>query len=255
MAKLQRKPNSTSSPSTPTFVPINRIFFDHMQEQESKNIPVHVIEEMMEKLHTSQYTLPLPVIVQENRYKAIGNLALFFATQALGRDKICVEIRSQPLSLFEQIEHAHNPIALAKIYARALRELDCTQEQLSAKLGKSRPSIANTLRLLSLPLLIRQDLERKELLVGHGLALLRLSKEKQQILHKEIHSRKYTVKESEDRAKELSFKVSQDQHLEDMCSLMIEKFDAKAKIHQKGTCLTITFASKQELLTFLKSKQ
>ena len=255
MAKLQRKSLSTSSPSTHTFVSISRIFFDHIQEQESKNIPVHVIEEMMEKLHSAHYEIPLYVVAHEDRYKAIGNLAIFFAAQALGREKICIEIRAQPLSLLEQIEHVQNPIALAKIYARALRDLDCTQEQLSSKLGKSRPSIANTLRLLSLPLTIRQDLQRKELLVGHGLALLRLGKEKQQILHQEIHARKYTVKESEDRAKELSHKVSQDQYLEDMCSVMIEQFDARAKIHQKGTCITITFSSTQELLKFLKSKQ
>ena len=256
MAKLKSK-QKQQLPSSPSakFVSITEVYLDKEQKHASQKIPIHQIEEMMEQLHQSQYTIPLYVTPVENRYKVVGNGLVFFATQALGRKNVYIEIHSEPLSLADRVRNAENPIALAKIYAQALREFHCTQEILSAKLGKSRPSIANTLRLLSLPTYIRQDIEKKELLVGHGLALLRLSKEKQKVLYQEITDRKYTVKESEDRAKELSVKISKEQHLEDLCSVMIERFDARAKIHQKGTCISISFSSQEELLAFLKSKK
>lgn len=76
------------------------------------------------------------------------------------------------------IENLHrvqlNPLEEAAAYAQLMQEFDCTQEELSQRIARSRPQIANTLRLLKLPPSVQTRLAQGELSSGHARALLAL---------------------------------------------------------------------------------
>lgn len=69
-----------------------------------------------------------------------------------------------------------NPIEEANAYEKLMEHLAITQEQLAKRLGKSRPHIANHLRLLQLPIVVQQFISDGKLSMGHGRALLGLKK-------------------------------------------------------------------------------
>lgn len=78
-------------------------------------------------------------------------------------------------ALLENLHRAQlNPLEEAAAYGQLLDDFGCTQEELSAKIGRSRPQISNTLRLLRLPPLVQRRLASGALSAGHARALLGL---------------------------------------------------------------------------------
>jgi ParB family chromosome partitioning protein len=65
-----------------------------------------------------------------------------------------------------------SPLEAAEAYKRLMDEFTLTQEQVASRVGKSRPAIANTLRLLKLPPMIRESLSRGQITEGHARSLL-----------------------------------------------------------------------------------
>ena len=79
------------------------------------------------------------------------------------------------LALIENLQREDlNPVEEAIAYQKLMEGLHVTQEELSKRLGKSRPHIANHLRLLQLPESIRKLISDNELTMGHGRTLLGL---------------------------------------------------------------------------------
>ena len=82
------------------------------------------------------------------------------------------------LALIENLQRQDlNPMEEAAGYQELMERFGLTQEQVSAKVGKSRPVVTNALRLLSLPAFVRELLEGGQLSAGHGRALLALEEE------------------------------------------------------------------------------
>ena len=237
------------------FVPFSQVFLSPELEARSASLDLMDINKAAEQLQRACYNLPVKVVPEGSKYKIIDGLALYYSFQMLSRDSICIQIQPQiqtPLSLLDRVKQANNPMALARLYTKLLKELNYTQAVLSQHINKSRPSIANHLRLLSLPPTIRKSLEDKEILVGHGLALLRLSKEKQHLLHREIIQHSYTVKETEIRAKELKIKNPQKELLKKLCVHWENKNEALIKLHKNNQSLSISFSSPEALISFLR---
>lgn len=91
------------------------------------------------------------------------------------------ESRLLQVALIENIQREDlDPIETALAYSHLLREHDLTQEELAQKVGKSRPAITNSLRLLALPAPIRRSVQEGEVSAGHARALLSLDKERDQ---------------------------------------------------------------------------
>ena len=65
-----------------------------------------------------------------------------------------------------------NAVEEAVAYQRLINEFNITQDEVAKKVGKSRPAIANTLRLLNLPSEVQQELASGTLTMGHARALL-----------------------------------------------------------------------------------
>ena len=79
-------------------------------------------------------------------------------------------------ALLENLHRAQlNPLEEAAAYEQLLKDFGCTQEELAARVGRSRPQISNTLRLLKLPPSVAKRVAAGVLSAGHARALLSLS--------------------------------------------------------------------------------
>ena len=120
----------------------------------------------------------------EERYQLIAGERRLEAARLAGLDRVPVVIRevtpeeTLELALVENLQRADlNPLEAAAAYQRLMDEFGLTQEQVAAKVGKSRPAVANALRLLGLPEDVKAALARGEVSEGHARALLGLRDE------------------------------------------------------------------------------
>lgn len=128
-----------------------------------------------------------PLIVQSKNggFELIAGERRWRAAQIAGLDKIPVIIKdlsdsdALEVALIENIQREDlNPIEEASVYKRLIKDFNLTQETLSKKIGKDRSSIANYLRLLKLPQIIKEDLISGTLSMGHARAMLSLDSSK-----------------------------------------------------------------------------
>jgi ParB family chromosome partitioning protein len=131
-----------------------------------------------------------PIIARktENGYEIIAGERRWRAAQAAGLKEIPVVIRSAEdrevaeLSLIENIQReALNPIEEANAYQTLMTRFSLSQEEISARVGKDRSTIANTIRLLKLPEALKKALIGKAITAGHARALLALDLPGEQI--------------------------------------------------------------------------
>jgi ParB family chromosome partitioning protein len=102
------------------------------------------------------------------------------------------------MALIENIQRADlNAIEEAAALQRLQQEFGLTHEGIAEAVGKSRTTVTNIMRLLSLPADVRQHLERKALEMGHGRALLGLPSEQQSEVAREVVAKGLSVRETE----------------------------------------------------------
>ena len=125
-----------------------------------------------------------PVVRQTTpgRYELIMGERRYRAAKAAGLTTIPVIIRQTPdnellrEALIENIHRSQlNALEEAAAYSQLLTDFNCTHDELAQKLGRSRPLISNTIRLLNLPTAVQQKLASGVLSAGHARALLGLS--------------------------------------------------------------------------------
>jgi ParB family chromosome partitioning protein len=114
------------------------------------------------------------------------------------------------ISLIENLQRENlNPVEEADGFRRLIEDFGLHQEDLGARLGKDRTTIANTLRLLKLPAEILDQLRQNRISAGHARAILSLeTREKQKELCNLILKRGLSVREAEGLAKRWSKKRS-----------------------------------------------
>jgi ParB family transcriptional regulator, chromosome partitioning protein len=126
-----------------------------------------------------------PPVVREvsgGRYELIMGERRYRAAKAVGLKTIPVIIRQTPdnellrEALIENIHRSQlNPLEEGAAYAQLLSDFNCTHEELATKLGRSRPHLSNTMRLLSLPPTVQNRVALGIISAGHARALLGLS--------------------------------------------------------------------------------
>jgi len=126
-----------------------------------------------------QPILVRPVKSMPNRYQIIGGERRWRAAQAAGLHELPVLVRefsdreAMAAGLVENLQRQDlNPLEEAEGYGRLTEQFGLTQEALARAVGKSRPHVANTLRLLGLPPRVRDLLREGALTAGHARALL-----------------------------------------------------------------------------------
>jgi len=146
------------------------------------------------------------------RYQIIAGERRWRAAQRANLRKVPVVVRELAaadrqqwlaLALIENIQREDlNPIEAATAYQRLADEFHLRQEDIAAKVGKDRATVANYLRLLNLPDEVRGDVASGALSMGHARALLGLAGAADQLrLAREVIARGLSVRETEQRVK------------------------------------------------------
>ena len=120
--------------------------------------------------------------VADNKYELIMGERRYRAAKAAGLTSIPVIIRQTPDNellrdaLIENIHRSNlNPLEEGAAYAQLLSDFGCTHDELALKLGRSRPLISNTIRLLNLPDAVQRKVAAGVISAGHARALLGLT--------------------------------------------------------------------------------
>jgi ParB family chromosome partitioning protein len=126
---------------------------------------------------------------RRQHFELIAGERRWRAAQLVGLSEVPVIVRQADdravleLALIENLQRENlNPLEEAQGYAQLVSQFQLTQEEVAAKVGKSRALVANALRLLKLPLMIQTYLREGRISVGHGKVILGLPDEKQQCL-------------------------------------------------------------------------
>lgn len=221
--------------------------------------------ELADSIKTHGVLQPLVVTKLENgKFELIAGERRLQASKRAGLATVPVVLRGETgeqekleLAIIENIQrHDLNPIEEAKAYLRLTDEFGMHQDEVAKKMGKSRPVVSNTLRLLTLPVEIQRAIIEQKITEGHAKALLSIENpEKQRALFEMILSEELTVRETEDKAREVSvrshLRTSHDAAPEIVAkeSWLSEQLGTKVKIQAKGKGgkILIEFYSNEEL--------
>lgn len=169
------------------------------------------LEELADSIKTNGIIIPIIVKKEGGGYKIVAGERRWRAAKIAGlamvpaiiRDLTDLEVMQQ--ALIENIQRQDlNPIEEADALQRLIKEHELTQDKIASVVGKSRPAIANSLRLLNLPEEIKSMVIKDELSAGHARALLSLpSKELQMEGAAVIVNKQYSVRDTEKLVKHL----------------------------------------------------
>lgn len=202
---------------------------------------------------------PLP----QGKYELIAGERRLQAAKQVGLKTVPVLVRDAgeqqklELAIIENVQrHDLNPVEEAKAYARLMDEFDLTQEETAKKMSKSRSSVANTLRLLLLPVEMQRAIGEGRITEGHAKALLGVENpERQRALFELILKDGLTVREAETKAREISVRP----HVRRVSTLspeLVEKADrlsaafgtkVAVKPSGKGGRIVVEYYSDEEL--------
>ena len=210
-----------------------------------------------------------PLIVEEivpGHYSIVAGERRFRAAQIAKLDTVPVIIKSLTelqriqMSLIENIQRENlNPIEEAYAYQYLIQRSNLTQEEVAAKVGKSRSAIANSIRLLSLSDKLKDDVISGQISAGHARAILSLvNPADQQLLREKIVDGELSVREAERLADEYNkgHKVEpkkkgkeEDPEVSEVVERFVSATGSRCEI--KGTLdrgkLLIKFRSQQDL--------
>ena len=168
------------------------------------------MSELKDSIKNSGLIQPITVRkILNGKYEVIAGERRYRACRELGMENIsAIEIsagdaRGYELSVLENIQREDlNPIEEAESYLMLMEVYGYTQEKLSEKLGKTRSSLSNKMRILKLPGSVKEMVKRGEISYGHARTLLSLSEQKKiEETAKEIIDKGYSVRETEKRVK------------------------------------------------------
>lgn len=214
-----------------------------------------------------------PITVTEHAtggYELIAGERRFRASQIAGMPTIPALVRQASeqekleLALIENIQRQElNPIEEAFAYTRLIEEFGLTQEAVAEQVGKSRPAIANTVRLLDLPDVIQKALIDGQISMGKARALLGLKDTAEQLaVFSQMIGEKVTVRDVErtvasQGSASRKGSVRRDPNILSQEQLIEERLGAKVRISQKGErgTITIEYHSKDELKRLIEELQ
>ncbi|MEU5938937.1 ParB/RepB/Spo0J family partition protein [Micromonospora sp. NPDC047548] len=237
--------------------------------------PRHVFdEEALEELKTSIQEVGFlqPIVVRQldaEKYELVMGERRWRAAQAVGRESIPAIVRDTKDdamlrdALLENIHRANlNPLEEAAAYQQLLEEFGATHEELARRIGRSRPQISNTIRLLNLPAQVQRRVAAGVLSAGHARALLSLDEAgAQEQLALRIVAEGLSVRATEEivalalsdgPAKTPAAKRRIKPHapaLTDLADRLSDRFDTRVKVNigQSKGKITIEFATVDDL--------
>lgn len=168
--------------STPLEVAVDRITPSPFQPR--RTFDEAKLEELAGSIRNQGIIQPLVVRRKDDGYELIAGERRWRASMKAGLSRVPVVIREASdhealqLALVENLQREDlNPIEEASGYRRLQEEFHWSQEEMADRVGKSRPAIANSMRLLSLPTEVQQEVAAGNLPAGQARALLGLHTE------------------------------------------------------------------------------
>lgn len=171
------------------------------------------LAELVESIKSHGIIQPLVVQRRDGHYEIIAGERRWRAAQKAGLKEVPVVVKELPggdrdsleLAIIENVQRENlNSIEEAIAYQQLVDEFQLSQEEIAQRVGKSRASVANIIRLLKLPAVIREDISSNKLTMGHARALLGLESTEDQLKVREmILKKKLSVRETERRVNEV----------------------------------------------------
>ncbi len=174
--------------------------------QPRKTFDSESLQELCESL--KQHGVLQPLIVrplEHGSYELIAGERRWRAAKMAGIESVPAIIRnadnreSLEWALVENVQRKDiSPLDAAEAYKLLIEEFDLTQEEVAERVGKSRVSVANALRLLRLPRLVQEGLNEGRITEGHARALLQLGTAvEQELVYKKILEEDLSVRDVE----------------------------------------------------------
>ena len=242
------------------FIPISKITADPNQPR--KKFDVQELEQLSSSIKEHGVLQPILVVEKiDGGYEIVAGERRWRASQLAGMTTIPALIKKLAdqqkveISLIENIQRQDlDPIEEAFAYKRLMEEFDLTQQQVADKVGKSRPGVANAVRLLDLPAEVQAALIDRKINSGQARALLSLATVQEQLhMLASMLGEKITVRELEREANKQKIlnhrPIRKDANLLFLEDKMRAEFGTKVNITQKGDRGTIVldYYSQEEL--------
>ena len=227
------------------------------------------IEELTASIKEHGIIQPIVVRKKDKKYEIVAGERRLRAAKQAGFTEVPVIVKDfdeqqmMEVAILENLQREDlTPIEEAEAYSSLITKLNFTQEDLAKRLGKSRPHIANLIRLLQLPEEVRELVNQGELSMGHGRALLGLKNKRhipvvaQKVIKEQLNVRqleKYIQNVNEEVSRETKLK-KKDIHVEATESQLREYFGTQVQIKKaknKGK-IEIEFYSEDDLHRILE---
>ncbi|MFI8188468.1 ParB/RepB/Spo0J family partition protein [Streptomyces sp. NPDC085946] len=238
-------------------------------------------EDALQELITSikEVGLLQPVVVRQvdaGRYELIMGERRWRACREAGLESIPAIVRAtedEKLLLDALLENLHraqlNPLEEAAAYDQLLKDFNCTHDQLADRIGRSRPQVSNTLRLLKLSPAVQRRVAAGVLSAGHARALLSVedSEEQDRLAHR-IVAEGLSVRAVEEIVTLMGSRPQKTQRpkgpraggrvspaLSDLATRLSDRFETRVKVDlgQKKGKITVEFASMEDLERILST--
>ena len=199
-----------TEPTDSLFVPLSQI--ENCAGQPRKRFDEEALAELADSIREHGIIQPLTVRrLSSGYYQIIAGERRWRAARLAGLTEVPVLVieaddrKAMELALIENLQRADlSPIEEAEGYRSLIETYQMSQEQAAQRVGKSRSTVTNALRLLALCPPVRAQLEAGQLSAGHARALLPLSAEQQQKAASLILSQGLSVRQTETLVKRLS---------------------------------------------------
>lgn len=198
-----------SAPEGPVLLPISQV--EPGLSQPRRHFDETALEELADSIREHGILQPITVRpLPSGYYQIIAGERRWRASRLAGLSQIPVRVivaddrKVMELALIENLQREDlNPMEEAAGFRALMESFALTQEEAAKRVGKSRPAVANAMRLLALPQEIQWLLEQETLSAGHGRALLPLPSDLQLKLSEKIVRLGLSVRETEQQVKEL----------------------------------------------------
>lgn len=261
---------ATQNAESGTHGPVHRVPVSSLhvnRHQPRGTIEPKDLEELVASIREHGILQPLIVMPAGDGYELIAGERRFQAARMLGLTTVPVVVREATeqqqleLALVENLQRKDlNPLEEAEAFQKLVDEFNLTQEQIAKKVGKSRSHIANTLRLLGLPEVVKNAILDGTITEGHAKVLLSVdSPAEQRALLDKIIAHGLSVRAGEAlvasrRPNKRSRTAAADPNLNALQESLQRALGTKVAIERRGDrgTITISFFSREELTALIK---
>ena len=252
----------TSGVKTQGSSTINEVALDQIDanpNQPRREFDETALQELAESIRQIGIIQPITLRqMADGRYQIIAGERRWRASQLAGLATVPAYIRTiadenvMEMALVENIQREDlNDIEIALAFQHLLEGDGMTQDKVAKRVGKSRTSVTNFLRLLKLPAQVQMALQKKEIDMGHARALLAIDSPSLQIkLFKEIQKNGYSVRKVE----ELSQRLKNGEDIESSKKKIVSKTRLPEEFNVLKKRLSAFFNTKVQMTCSAKGK-